>query len=91
MPDQFKEVTRTGLGGRLGNSIKMVVAGFVMFVVSFGVLYWNEGRTDMSIVAKTAVSLKADVVDVGANGKLVAVAGKIATTGYECSYFIKAK
>ncbi len=83
------EITRTGLGGRLGNSFKQVVVGFVMFLVSFGVLYYNEGRTDMSIVARTATVLKTEsAADASASGKLVAVEGKITTTESVSDMFV---
>jgi len=57
MADQFTDVTTTGYGGRIINSIKGVVIGLILFVVSFGLLYWNEGRVDLSNIAKTATEI----------------------------------
>ncbi|MBI3815456.1 MAG: TMEM43 family protein [Nitrospinae bacterium] len=58
MSDQFKEVTTKGWGSRILDSIKGVLSGFLMFIVSFGVLYWNEGRVDISKIAKTAIEFE---------------------------------
>ena len=59
MPDKFTEVTTKSWGSRIMNSFMGVVIGFVMFIVSFGVLYWNEGRVDMSKIAEKAVDIEA--------------------------------
>ncbi len=63
MPDQFTDVTTTGYGGRIVNSIKGVVIGLILFVVSFGLLYWNEGRVDLSNIAKTATEISSAIVN----------------------------
>lgn len=57
MSDHFTEITTKGWGSRIVDSIKGVVIGLLMFVVSFGVLYWNEGRVDVSKIAKTAIEV----------------------------------
>ena len=57
MQDQFTEVTTKGWGSRILNSIKGVLVGFLMFIVSFGVLYWNEGRIDVSKIAETSIEI----------------------------------
>jgi len=41
--DTFTEVTRRGLFGRLGQAIKGIVFGVVLFLASFPVLFINEG------------------------------------------------
>lgn len=82
MPDEFKEVTTTGLGGRFVDSLKKIVVGLILFIVSFGVLFWNEGRIDVSKIARNAVEIsasKSENADVQ-NGKLVSVSGVMATT-----------
>ena len=37
--------THESWGSRLGNSLKGILAGLVIFVLAFPVLFWNEGRT----------------------------------------------
>lgn len=59
MTDQFTEITSKSWGQRIIDSIKGIVGGFLMFIVSFAVLYWNEGRVDLSSIAKTAVEIEA--------------------------------
>ena len=42
--DSFSEVSSQSWFGRLGNAIKSVLLGIILFVVSFPLLWWNEGR-----------------------------------------------
>lgn len=60
-------------------SIKGVAIGGLLFLASFWVLWWNEGRVDLSEVAKKAIEVKADSVDKSAEGKLVSVTGDLKT------------
>jgi len=66
----------------MGSSVKNVFLGLLMFVASFGVLYWNEGRIDLSSVANQAVEISSESVntDTSLNGKLVSSTGSVATT-----------
>ena len=76
MADQYTVTTTTGWGSRIGNSIKGVLVGFIMFIVSFGVLYWNEGRVDVSEIAKTSVEISATAqAPSGTDGQLVSTTG----------------
>lgn len=77
MAHQFTKTTKTGVGSRLVNSIKGVFIGILLFLISFGVLYWNEGRVDVSEVAKNAVEISAEEVDAGADGEFVYVIGDV--------------
>ena len=79
MSDQFTSVSEQGLGGSLMDSIKGVALGAVLFLFSFVVLWMNEGRVDLSEVAKKSVPVKADAVDTSANGKFVSVTGALLT------------
>lgn len=84
--DHFTEVTSTGLFSRLGNSIKGMLAGFVLFVVAFPVLWINEGyavrRADtLNAGADAVMSVSSDVVLKGLEGKLVHVSGMAKNEG----------
>lgn len=59
MTHRYKEVHKNSWGSRLVGSIKGVFVGIFMFFISFGVLYWNEGRVDVSNIAKTAIEIEA--------------------------------
>lgn len=79
--DQFTEYTETSWFGRLGNALKGIVLGLILFVVSFPLLFWNEGRavkTYKTLVegGKVAVTVTADRVDAANDGKLVHLTGK---------------
>lgn len=40
----YTETSRTSYGKRLGNSLKGIVIGFVLFIVGTIMLFWNEGN-----------------------------------------------
>ena len=78
------EVTDQSWFGRLGQSIKSVLVGLLLFVVAFPVLFWNEGRAvrrarSLEKGEKVVVALPAPKVDPANEGKLVHVSG-MATT-----------
>jgi hypothetical protein len=64
---------------RIVNSIKGVVIGLILFAISFGLLYWNEGRVDLSTIAKTAIEVSSATVNTTSSlrGKLVSTTGVI--------------
>jgi hypothetical protein len=83
--DSFTEVTSQGWGSRLLESIKGVLVGGLFFVGSFPLLFWNEGRAvktarSLEEGAGAVISVPADRVDTGNQGKLLHVSGE-ATTG----------
>jgi hypothetical protein len=57
-----------------------VLVGIVLFLLSFGVLYWNEGRTNYAQIAKRAVVVDANNVAASpdAAGQLISATGKVA-------------
>ena len=57
--DTFTEVTQKGLGGNLKDSIGGVIAGIVMFLIGFPVLWVNEGRLDISTVGAVVATVEA--------------------------------
>jgi hypothetical protein len=79
MADQFTTVKTKSWGSRLMNSVMGVGIGILLFLGSFYLLFWNEGRVDMSKVAETAVAVSATADDPSAEGKLVSVSGTVVT------------
>ena len=82
--DEFTEVSSQGWLSRLGESIKGVVVGLVLFIIAFPVLWWNEGRavqTTRSLEEGegAVVSVSADAVDSGNEGALVHLTGEATT------------
>lgn len=61
----------------MGRAVAGVGAGLLMFLGSFGVLWFNEGRTDMSKVAEGATITDAAAADPAVNGQLVSVSGTL--------------
>lgn len=56
-----------------------VIFGLVLFVASFAVIYWNEGRVDLSDIAKTATVIESDNLqaNVASEGQLISTSGII--------------
>lgn len=75
MGDSFTEVTHASFGKRFVGSLSGFIIGPILFLISFGVLYWNEGRVDVSKIAVEAkqVSSPEEVVA----GDLVSVSGQL--------------
>ena len=73
----YQEVTKTSYGSRLGNSLRGIVTGLVLFVAATCLLWWNEGRAVKTAkMLKSAESECVDVADVSTvdaalNGKLI--------------------
>jgi hypothetical protein len=84
VPDVFREVSHQGWGSRIGSSFGGVIFGLLAFVVSFPLLFWNEGRavrTAQSLEegAGAVVSATADKLDPAHEGKLVHLTGQATT------------
>ena len=82
--DSFTEVTRKSWGGRLGSAFSGIVVGALLFIGSFVLLFWNEGRSVQT--AKSLNEGKKTVIDVPAakvadanEGKLVHLSGPAMT------------
>jgi hypothetical protein len=84
MPDTFTSTTSTSWGSNLIGSIKSVFFGFILFVISFPLLFWNEGRAVRTSKGLTegqgaVVSVPADAVDASKEGKLIHMTGAVKT------------
>ncbi len=82
--DSFTSVTQQSWGSRLSQSVSGMVIGAIFFLGAFPLLYWNEGRAvdrakTLEQGAALVISVAADDVDPGHEGKLVHTSG-LATT-----------
>ncbi|MCO4762546.1 MAG: TMEM43 family protein [Myxococcales bacterium] len=78
------EVTNTSWLSRLFGSIKSVLFGLLLALISVPLLFWNEGRAvhtarSLEEGAGTVISVPAETVDPGNEGKLVHVSGEATT------------
>lgn len=85
MPDSYSETSEQGWLSRIWESIQSVLIGIVLFLLSFIVLFWNEGRAvhtarSLEEGAAVVVSAQATTVDAANEGKLVHITGDAATT-----------
>lgn len=82
MSDSFREVTSVSWFGRIKRAVGGVFVGLLLIVLMVVGLFWNEGRavqTARSLAegAGTVVSVGADGIDGGNNGRLVHVTGTV--------------
>jgi hypothetical protein len=82
--DSCTEVTSESWFSRLGGAFKGIIFGFVLFIAAFPLLFWNEGRAvktykTLKEGSGAVVSVGADRVDPGNEGKLVHLSGKAVT------------
>src|SRR5512135_619445 len=83
-PSDFSETESRGWLSRLGNAFLGIPIGVILFIASFVILFWNEGRAvhtaqSLSTGEKAVISISSDTVDHANEGKLVHVGG-LATT-----------
>jgi hypothetical protein len=82
--DSFTEVTNQSWFSRIGNSIRGILVGIVIFIIAFPVLFWNEGRAvsrykTLKEGAGNVVTIDSATVDPANEGKLVHLTGKATT------------
>ncbi len=76
-PNKYTETTRKSYGKRIMDSIKGIFIGIIIFVISFGLLFWNEGRVNLANIARQAQPAAADTVDASLDSTFVAASGKL--------------
>ncbi len=83
--DSFTEVTSQSWFSRLTGAITGVLFGIVLFLISFPLLWWNEGRAvhtakGLKEAGGTVASVSAEKVDPAQDKKLVYATGMATTT-----------
>ena len=84
MPESYTETTKTSYGQNLKNSFAGMLIGFILFLVSFLVLWLNEGNNVNQIfkanyMEKNAVEISTDKINRENDNKLVQLSGKAIT------------
>lgn len=80
MSNVYREVTRTGYFRNILNSFVGALIGLLLFFGSFFVIWWNEGRTNLALVAAESVPAAVGSIDAANEGKFVAVTGDLIAT-----------
>ncbi len=86
MSDQFQVVSSKGWFARIGESIKGILFGGLMFLGAFPLLWWNEGRAVQTYKSLqegrgAVVSVAADQVDPANETRLVHLSGAAVPQG----------
>lgn len=84
MSDRFTTTTQESWFSRLGNSLKGILFGFILFLGAFPLLFWNEGRSvetykTLQEGGKQVISLSTHKVSAENDGRLVHLSGKAET------------
>ncbi len=82
--DSYTEITRESWFGRMGNSIKGILFGLILFILAFPLLWWNEGRSverynSLKEGEELVISVPSASVDPVNNGNLVYTQGTAET------------
>ncbi|PID74122.1 MAG: hypothetical protein CSB33_00155 [Desulfobacterales bacterium] len=82
--EEYEDVSSQGLMSRLGGALTGVIIGFLIFLIGFPVLFWNEGRTvkryrTLKQGGGDVVTVAADSVNPANEGKLVHLNAKAET------------
>ncbi|MEZ4864441.1 MAG: TMEM43 family protein [Caldilineaceae bacterium] len=80
MSTTYREVTHTSYFRRILNSFVGALIGLLLFFGSFIVIWWNEGRTNLALVAAESIPVSAATVDGANQGKFLAVTGDLVAT-----------
>lgn len=83
--DTYTEVTRRSWGSKLGGSIKGIFGGLVIAAIGVVLLWWNEGQAvttarSLKEGARDVVSVLAERVDAGNEGKPIHTSGEATTS-----------
>lgn len=83
--DNFTEVTNQSWFSRIGGALKGIIVGFLLFIASFVLLFWNEGRSvktykTLKEGSGSVISISNESVNPANEGKLVHLSGLANTT-----------
>lgn len=84
--DSFSRTEEVSWFSRIIESIKGVLIGLLLFLISFPLLFWNEGRAverarNLAAGREAVVEASATAVDASQEGKLVHLTGPAAAVG----------
>lgn len=82
--ESYTEITTKSWGARIADSIKSVLLGVILFLASFVVLWWNEGRAvrtseGLKEGLSQVISVNPDAINEANDGKLIHISGIIIT------------
>ncbi len=75
--NNYVKISEVSYGSKIKQSFGAVIIGLILFICSFAILWWNEGRADLSKIAELAQVIDASKIDKEADGKFVSITGKL--------------
>ncbi len=80
MPDTHTVVTRNTWGSRIRKSSDNALIGLVLIPLCLWWLWTNEGRPDLSEIAKVSVAVASNTIDASNDGLFVSLSGTLVST-----------
>ena len=77
MPDTNTVVTRNTWRSRIRKSSDNALIGLVLIPLCIWWLWTNEGRPDLSELAKISVAVASDTIDASKDGLFASISGKL--------------
>ncbi len=77
MAERYRQVERVGFSSRMASSFVSVFVGLILFLGSFWLLFWNEGRVNLAQVAVGAIEINPLGSPSAPLGSLVSLTGQI--------------
>lgn len=77
MSKVYTEVTRTSYLQNILNSLVGALIGLLLFFGAFFVIWWNEGRANIALVAAESMPVPASTINPANEGQFVAVTGEL--------------
>ena len=80
MPDTYTVVTRNSWESRIRKSSDNALIGLVLIQLCIWWLWTNEGRPDLSEIAKVSVAVASNTIDASKDGLFVSLSGTLIST-----------
>ena len=85
MSDIVTKTTNISYGKNIKNSFGGAVVGLILFILSFALLWWNEGQSATQIqkanyINKNAIAVSSETVDRQNDNALISTSGEVFTT-----------
>jgi hypothetical protein len=79
MPDQYTEVTHNSWGSRIRKSTNNALIGLVLIPLCIWWLWTNEGKSDLSELAKGSVAVTSNTIDANKDGVFASISGRLSS------------
>ncbi len=80
MRDEYQEIREVSWFEKIGSSCLGAILGVLLFLASFVLLVWNEGKLNVAAMAQSSVDISAIATPTAQQNQFVSITDKITTT-----------